>query len=83
MLDAGLAQARDSVIWKYAIEQGMVLVSKDEDFFHLASRPLAGGQFLWVRLGNWRTAHLLSAFERALPSLLERLQAGERVIELR
>lgn len=83
VLDLGLAQASDAVIWRYAGQRGMVMISKDEDFFHLAVVPGASAQLVWVRLGNCRTPPLLSAFERAWPRVRACLEAGDRVVELR
>jgi predicted nuclease of predicted toxin-antitoxin system len=54
-----------------------------EDFLYLATGPKAEFWFLWVRLGNCRTAALLEAFERAWPQLETSLGAGERVVEIR
>jgi hypothetical protein len=32
VLEIGLAQSKDRVVWRYAQEQGAVIVTKDEDF---------------------------------------------------
>ena len=45
VLDRGLAQASDIEIWRYAAEREMILISKDEDFFHLE----AGDRVVEVR----------------------------------
>ena len=63
VLDAGLAEASDAALCKYASDNGRIIISKDEDFLYLASRPRAAFQFVWVRVGNCRTAALLEAFE--------------------
>ena len=39
VLDVNLAQATDLQIWRYAASHQIIVVSKDEDFFHLAARP--------------------------------------------
>jgi predicted nuclease of predicted toxin-antitoxin system len=39
VLDLGLGQASDSEIWRYSAADQLVLVSKDEDFFHRAMAP--------------------------------------------
>ena len=83
VLDLGIEQALDREIWLLAEQQDAVLVSKDEDFFHLAGLPDARGRLLWVRLGNCRTPALLAAFENLWPAVEARLEAGERVVELR
>jgi predicted nuclease of predicted toxin-antitoxin system len=48
--ELGLDSDDDTTIWKYAIEHEFILISKDEDFFHLANRPDEKGKLVWVRL---------------------------------
>jgi len=83
VLDLGLAQSSDAAIWRHAAENRMILISKDEDFFHLAGRPEASVQVVWVRLGNCRTPQLLSALEKVWPRVQACLEAGDRVVEVR
>ena len=50
--DVGLKNATDTVIWKYAEQNGFVIVSKDSDF---QQRGLLFGhppKFVWLRVGN-------------------------------
>jgi predicted nuclease of predicted toxin-antitoxin system len=83
VLDIGLADASDVALCKYATENKCVIVSKDEDFLYLANRPKADFQFLWIRLGNCRTAVLLENFERVWQKVETSLAEGERVVEIR
>jgi predicted nuclease of predicted toxin-antitoxin system len=83
VLDVGLANASDMDICRYAEGEDRVIVSKDEDFLYLASRPGATTRFLWVRLGNCRTSTLLAAFEKFWPMIESALKAGDRIVELR
>ena len=83
VLDLGFDEASDSAIWKYAEENHCVIVTKDEDFFSLSLQGATENQVVWVRLGNCRTPALLAAFENALPKLMQALQQGDRVVELR
>jgi predicted nuclease of predicted toxin-antitoxin system len=83
VLDMQLDESDDQTIWGRAVAEGWVLVSKDEDFLHLAARPGAATALVWVRLPNCRKAVLLAALERALPSLIAALESGNRVIEIR
>lgn len=83
VLDLQMDEADDPDIWHQAVSQNRALVSKDEDFLHLANRPGATGAFVWVRLGNCRKQVLLAAFERALPALVTALDEGQRVVEVR
>ena len=82
--DVDLDRADDQIIWQYAKERGMTIVTKDEDFQALANRQRTiPPQVVWVRLGNCRKAVLLEAFSRFLPQIRGLLDAGEAVIEVR
>lgn len=83
VLDVGLARASDLVIWEYANADDRVIVSKDEDFFHLADLPEAKGRLVWVRFGNSRTPVLLRELGRLWPQVMASLEAGERIVEIR
>ena len=82
--DVGLDAADDSIIWQYASERGMTIITKDEDFQILANRQGSiPPQVVWVRLGNCRKTELLDTFSRIAPSLRDLLAAGNAVIEIR
>lgn len=82
--DIGLGAAGDAIIWQYAKEHGMTIITKDEDFQALANRQGSiPPQVVWVRLGNCRKAVLMEAFSRILPALRDMLAAGESVVEIR
>jgi predicted nuclease of predicted toxin-antitoxin system len=83
LADEGLATAADSVIWRWCQERQRVLISKDEDFVFLATRPGDTGCLVWVRVGNCRTGELLSVFSQHLGELVGLLADGQRVVELR
>ncbi|MGH9326720.1 MAG: DUF5615 family PIN-like protein [Terriglobia bacterium] len=83
VMEVGLGSALDAEIWRYACESGRIVVSKDEDFLHLANRQPQSGGVIWVRLGNCRTPSLLAQFERLWPRIQASLEAGDRVIEIR
>ncbi len=53
--DVGLSAADDQVVWDYAAEHGLTIVTKDSDF---QQRALLFGhppKVIWVRLGNCAT----------------------------
>ena len=82
--DVGLDAVNDSIIWQYAKERGMTIITKDEDFQILANRQgCIPPQVVWVRLGNCRKVTLLDTFSRIMPSLRDLLAAGNAVIEIR
>jgi len=80
--DVGLQEASDEEIWRYASANGLILISKDEDFVSLASKAPAAG-LLWVRLGNTRRVFLLSVFRRVWARIAERFASGDQFVELR
>ena len=82
--DIGLDTAVDSVIWAHAKENGLTIVTKDEDFQALANKQRSiPPQVVWVRLGNCRKVVLLEKFSSILPALRAMLAAGDAVIEIR
>jgi predicted nuclease of predicted toxin-antitoxin system len=83
VLDLQLDEADDVEVWRRALAEGRVVVSKDEDFLTFATRPSAATALVWVRLPNCRKQALLAAFDRALPALVTALEAGTRIVELR
>jgi predicted nuclease of predicted toxin-antitoxin system len=82
VMDVHLDEATAQEIWHYAKEQNYTLVSKDEDFFHLATLDSEGPAVIWVRLGNCRKATLLEVFGQLLPQLLEVLASGQKIVEI-
>ena len=83
VLEAGLGDALDSEICRYAEVQGRIIITKDEDFFYFAKQRDAKIKVIWVRLGNCRTTALLAAFERSWPNIESCLKTGDRIIEIR
>jgi predicted nuclease of predicted toxin-antitoxin system len=83
VLDAGLADAPDASICRYAEAQERILISKDEDFLYLASQPKSKIRLVWVRLGNCRTAALLAAFDRFWPTIESCFAGGDKIVEIR
>jgi predicted nuclease of predicted toxin-antitoxin system len=83
VLDRSQGQADDRQIWSETIAEGRIVVSKDEDFFILATRPNDTGRLLWLRIGNCRTQSLLTSLEASLPAILQAFQSGQRIVELR
>ena len=80
--EIGLREADDRVIWAFAGQSEMIVVTKDEDFVRLAAAG-EGPRVLWVRTGNLIKRILLGKFDSAWPRLCEHLASETRVIELR
>ncbi len=80
--DIGLRDATDAELWSYASANGEILISKDEDFRNMVLHtPTAG--LVWVRVGNCRHAFLFDVFRRVWPRIIERLEQGDRFVEVR
>lgn len=80
--EVGLDEASDQKIWQYAKSSGAVIISKDEDFFHLACSDPEGAALIWVRLGNCRKQELLTAFSQSLSQILTALGNRQKIIEI-
>jgi predicted nuclease of predicted toxin-antitoxin system len=83
VLELHMDETSDLEIWNYAVAGNWIVVSKDEDFLHLANREGDPGKLLWVRIGNSRKQMLLQAFERELPGVVQAFEEGFRVVEIR
>ena len=83
VLDRGQGQADDRSLWDAALEEGRIAVSKDEDFFILATRPTDTGRLLWLRVGNCRKQTLLAALEKSWPEIEAAFGSGQRIVEAR
>lgn len=81
--DVNLREAEDSPIWRYALENQTILITKDEDF---AERARQGGNapvIAWLRIGNASNRALRQWFLPQLPQILEWIEQGVRVLEIR
>ncbi|MEJ0025437.1 MAG: DUF5615 family PIN-like protein [Rhizomicrobium sp.] len=81
VLDLGLGRAGDRDIWRYAIERDAIIITKDADFIApTAATP--GPRVLRVCLGNCSNWQLLYRLERDFATILNRFDAGARLVEL-
>jgi predicted nuclease of predicted toxin-antitoxin system len=81
--ELGLQAADDGPVWEHAREGNAVIVSKDEDFVDrwlLSDKPVP---LVWIRKGNCSNRALLEWLEPLWLDILQRLEQGERFIELR
>jgi predicted nuclease of predicted toxin-antitoxin system len=73
---------RDQAIWSSALQGGYVIVTKDEDFAEWSRLRQPAPPVLWLRLGNLKKVELHAKLAPLLPDLVQRLQAGETLIEV-
>ena len=83
MNDIGPGDAPDRELWRYALEHGAVIVTKDEDFANMVAVGGDAPVVVWVRVGNTRRAALLAWFEPLIDEIVSMVEAGDRLIELR
>ena len=81
--EVGLRDADDRTIWNWAIREGAIIVTKDEDFALLAAFASPSARVLWVRTGNLVNRSLLALFDRAWRDLETHLSTEVTVVELR
>lgn len=81
--DVGLMEADDSQIWRYALENKAILVTKDEDFSHRLLQGGASPIVIWLRVGNTTRRALIQWFEPLLPKIESMVNLGERLVEVR
>jgi predicted nuclease of predicted toxin-antitoxin system len=79
----GLRHADDSAIWTHAMREGLVLVTKDEDFARRSAQSAQAPVILWLRVGNAANRALRAWFEPRLPGVISLLAEGHRLIEVR
>lgn len=82
VVDVGLREADDAPIWTYAVSCGATIVTKDEDFANRKAARLGGPPVVWVRVGNCSNRALLDWFAPLLPSIIERLENGDGLVEV-
>jgi predicted nuclease of predicted toxin-antitoxin system len=81
--DIGLRDADDSPIWDYALKREAVIVTKDEDFPHRLSQSRETPVIVWLRIGNTSRRALLQWFEPVIPQVVELIERGDKLIEVR
>jgi predicted nuclease of predicted toxin-antitoxin system len=69
-------------IWRYALKTGAGIITKDEDFILMALAS-AGPPIVWLRLGNVSRVALLDSIGKTIAEIVNAIEAGERVVEIR
>lgn len=81
--DIGPADLPDRELWQYAIANDAVLITKDEDFAALLLMRGPSPVIVWIRIPNTRRQALLAWFEPLIDNIVELVESGNRLIELR
>lgn len=56
--DAGLQRASDDEVWRFALAQGLMIVTKDSDFQERGQMAATAPGIVWIRRGNCSTAEI-------------------------
>lgn len=83
VLDVDLGQSTDAVIWRYAQQNDVVVITKDEDFAEWVRRGRPGPAVVWLRIGNSSKHALVAWLEPMLPAIVRQLKQGDRLVEVR
>lgn len=81
--DLGLREAEDVAIWDHALMSGAIIVTKDEDFAERTARTNAGPVIVWLRVGNSTNRALMKWLTPRWSEIIELLDAGNRLVEVR
>ena len=81
--EVGLREAEDQPIWRYALENQAVLITKDEDFAEHARGSRRSPVIVWLRIGNASNRALRIWFAPQLPQIIAWIEEGHRLIEVR
>jgi predicted nuclease of predicted toxin-antitoxin system len=79
----GLRSAADTAVWGYAVQEGAVILTKDEDFAARRLRESDGPVVVWLRVGNCSRAALIRWLLPLLGLIERMIDAGETLIEVR
>ncbi len=71
--DCSLRGSSDDEVWRYALENGFVIVSKDSDFSQRSVLLGSPPKVIWLRMGNCTTTRA----EFVLRNAAERIHAFE------
>lgn len=80
--DVGLAVHKGIEIWDFAGRADTIIISMDDDFAKLKKLDSNGPCLVWVRWGITRRGALLTKIEAVWPTLITRLESGDRLVEL-
>jgi predicted nuclease of predicted toxin-antitoxin system len=79
--EIGLLEADDTQVRHAALESGAVLLTKDSDFVVAIARK--GMRIVWLRFGNLSNREMFRRWPELWLDILNRLQSGEDVVEVR
>ena len=67
----GLDRAADEAVWRFALDNGFMIVSKDSDFQERSQIAASAPKVVWIRRGNCTT----TAIDAMLRKNVDRIEA--------
>ena len=74
--------ASDRAIWEFAIQNGLVVVTKDADFENLALLYAPPGKVIRLRMGNCRTSDVATCLISAPSEIMDFISAQDESLLL-
>jgi predicted nuclease of predicted toxin-antitoxin system len=83
--DIEMTSASDHAVRGEAARREAVILTKDEDFVFIGRTrdTTSSPAVVWIRVGNCSRRNLLAAVLPLLPTIVQMLEAGEKLIEIR
>jgi predicted nuclease of predicted toxin-antitoxin system len=73
-----LEGATDNQVWRYALDHGFAIVSKDSDFAERSALSGAPPKVIWLRIGNCTTSRAEFVLVNLASLIQDFLQRGEQ-----
>jgi predicted nuclease of predicted toxin-antitoxin system len=67
--DCGLLAASDEQVWRFALKNGLTIVTKDSDFSERSVLDGCPPKVIWLRIGNCKTAQAGLALRRSFSEI--------------
>lgn len=83
MSEVGLLNAADADAARYAVDNGMIVITKDEDFVRLHTAGGGNPKVMWIRFGNTSNRELELSLRPKLDEVLTAFEQGEVLVEIR
>ncbi len=73
-------QMTDSKIWQYALDNHLVILTKDSDFYHKCILSLNSPKIVYFQLGNMTIKDLHDYFTANWESIISHLSTGNLIL---
>ena len=73
----------DSKIWQYALENNLVILTKDSDFYYKCILAKTSSQIVYFQLGNMTLQELFNYFNSNWEKIISQLFIGNLILAKR